>query len=140
LPTHIAASRAVQLLSKIAVDVQGLVKRESGDLDGKGWRSLDVVEEEGGRDEEKEGFDGVLPFLEAWDTVIPTTRMRHRQRGSIVFYREYAMMNKLSRLAANHLQVCCFSWSRLPQMRNGNAMVSDFRMTGDEKILMMSSW
>jgi hypothetical protein len=88
LPTNIAASRAVQLLSKIAVDVQGLVKRESGDLDGKGWRSLGVVEE-GGRDEEKEGFDDVLTFLEACDTVIPTTRMRHRQRGSIAFYQEY---------------------------------------------------
>jgi hypothetical protein len=46
LSTHIAASRAVQLLSKIAVDVQGLMKRESGDLDGKRWRSLDGREEE----------------------------------------------------------------------------------------------
>jgi hypothetical protein len=45
--------------------VQGLVKRELGDLDGKEWRNLDVVGEEGGRDEEKEGFDDVLPFLEA---------------------------------------------------------------------------
>jgi hypothetical protein len=79
LPSHIAASRAVQLLREIAV--QGLVKRESGDPDGKGWRSLDVVGEEGGRDEEKEGFNDsdVLPFLEAWSTVLPTTRMRHRQ-------------------------------------------------------------
>jgi hypothetical protein len=34
LPTHIVAKRAVQLLSKIVVDVQGLVKRESGDPDG----------------------------------------------------------------------------------------------------------
>jgi len=67
------------------VDVQGLLKRESGDLDGKGWRSLDVVGEEGVRDEGKEGFDNVLPFLEAcqWDdAVIPMTRTRHRQWGS----------------------------------------------------------
>jgi hypothetical protein len=47
------------------VNVQGIVKRVSGDLDGKGWKSLDVVSEDsGGRDEEKGGFDGVLlPFL-----------------------------------------------------------------------------
>jgi hypothetical protein len=44
------------------------------------WEKMEELRWEGGRDEEKEGFDGALPFLEAWDTVIPTTRMRHRQR------------------------------------------------------------
>jgi hypothetical protein len=59
------------------------LKRESRDLYEKGWRSLDVVGEEGVGDEGKEGFDNILQACQ-WDDSNETPSV-----GFIVFYREY---------------------------------------------------
>jgi hypothetical protein len=65
--------RAVQLLSEIVVDVQGPVKKKSGDLSGRRWGSAGVLGgEEGGRDDEDDeepgpGFDDVRNFVGFWD-------------------------------------------------------------------------
>jgi hypothetical protein len=67
LRTCTASNRAVRLLSEIVVDVRGPVKKESGDLNERRRGSVGVLGEEGGRDEEEEGFDGVTPFLGSWD-------------------------------------------------------------------------
>ena len=67
LRTCIATSNAVQLFSKIVMDVQGPVKRESADLDGKRRRGMEVHGEEGERDEEH-GFGDVPTTLGSWDT------------------------------------------------------------------------
>jgi hypothetical protein len=63
LRTCTATNRAVQLLSEIiVVDVQGPVKNGSGDLNGRRRGSAGVLEE-GGSDEEEDGFAGGF-----WDT------------------------------------------------------------------------
>ena len=63
------ANRGVQLLSEIVVDVQGPVKKESGDLSGRRRGNAGAVGEEGRRDEKdsEDGFDRVTPFLGSWD-------------------------------------------------------------------------
>jgi hypothetical protein len=69
LRTCTVADRGVQLLSEIVVDVQGPVKKESGDLSGRRRGSAGAVGEEGRRDEEdsEDGFVRVTPFLGSWD-------------------------------------------------------------------------
>ncbi|KAF8492734.1 hypothetical protein F5888DRAFT_869588 [Russula emetica] len=70
LRTCTAANRAVQLLSEIVVDVQGPVKKESRDLNGRRQGGAGVFDGEGGRDEEDDeepGFDDVPNIVGSWD-------------------------------------------------------------------------
>lgn len=60
-------TRAVQLLSEIVVDVLGPMMDESRDLNERRRGSVGVLGEEGGNDEEEDGFDGIVPFLGSWD-------------------------------------------------------------------------
>jgi hypothetical protein len=70
LRTCTATNRAVQLLSEIVVDVQGPVRKVSGDLNGRRRGSTGVLGKEGGRDDEDDeepGLDEVPNFVGSWD-------------------------------------------------------------------------
>ena len=67
LRTCNVANRGLQLLSEIVVDIQGPVKKESGDISGRRRERTGALGEEGGRDEEEDEFDRVTPLLGFWD-------------------------------------------------------------------------
>jgi hypothetical protein len=65
LRTCIATSGAVRILTQVVLNVLGPVKRESADLDGKNRGGMEVLGEEGERDEEHIFGNSVRPY---WDT------------------------------------------------------------------------